>query len=279
MSIGLFEKTFINASAAETVFSYLLPEEVVKVSRVSLNISKKVNAYCRKRIREYGEGFFIPDFLVSTSSPKKTIFELTVFFKKKFINYLDLGISVPLRIQNIVEKEGLPTFVQASECIAFFKARDTLVVWLCITEVVEAEITKDEIMEIENKIHLSYKSCDAVVAEAKKFKDWAIANRSRLQNIKTLDLSDYEITSVPEEVSELTQLENLDLSNNQLVKFPKSVLQLPNLKSVNLRNNKITKFPKELDDSYELDKFDLSENPLTKTEEYRVFKMLSALKV
>lgn len=63
-----------------------------------------------------------------------------------------------------------------------------------------------------------------------------------LQNLRSLDASDNQMTGVPAEVGQLNKLEMLDLSNNQLTGLPHELGNLQNLKIFNLAGNQISQF-------------------------------------
>src|SRR5918992_1169051 len=68
--------------------------------------------------------------------------------------------------------------------------------------------------------------------------------RAREFQTAWLDLSDCDLTEIPEEVFELTGLETLDLAHNQLKSIPDRLWDnLPNLRHVTLIHNPIENLP------------------------------------
>ena len=67
--------------------------------------------------------------------------------------------------------------------------------------------------------------------------------KEKLPNIKRLDLSNNNFTSLPDSIGDFIQLEELDASNNQLEKLPKSIGDLSALKKLNLANNSLKRLP------------------------------------
>ena len=79
-----------------------------------------------------------------------------------------------------------------------------------------------------------------------------------------LDLSNQNLTKVPENIFNQTNLEELNLSNNQLTGAIQSQIgQLKNLKVLNASNNQMTGVPAEVGQLTNLQTLDLSNNQLT----------------
>ncbi|MDD2758552.1 MAG: leucine-rich repeat domain-containing protein [Patescibacteria group bacterium] len=82
-------------------------------------------------------------------------------------------------------------------------------------------------------------------------------------NVK-LDLSNQQLTKVPEYIFNMTSLEELDLSNNLLTGAIQSQIgQLKKLKVLNASNNMMTGVPAEVGQLQNLQVLDLSNNQLT----------------
>ena len=77
-----------------------------------------------------------------------------------------------------------------------------------------------------------------------------------------LGLSKRELTSVPPEITKLTNLTSLDLSNNQLTSLPPEIAKLTNLTSLNLRKNQLTSLPPEITKLTKLTYLGLTTNKL-----------------
>ena len=83
-------------------------------------------------------------------------------------------------------------------------------------------------------------------------------------NAIKLDLSNKDLTKVPDYVFSMKQLEELNLSNNQLTgAIPSQIGQLKNLKVLNLSHNLMTGLPAELGQLSQLTELDVSYNELT----------------
>jgi len=80
----------------------------------------------------------------------------------------------------------------------------------------------------------------------------------------TLDLSNQNLTKVPDYVFNMTNLEELNVSNNQLTGAIQSQIgQLKKLKVLNASNNQMTGVPAEVGQLLNLQILDLSNNQLT----------------
>jgi internalin A len=66
---------------------------------------------------------------------------------------------------------------------------------------------------------------------------------ARLANLQNLKLSNNQIRALPDSIAQLANLQYLDLSNNQISAIPDSIAQLANLQALNLWNNQISAIP------------------------------------
>jgi len=79
-----------------------------------------------------------------------------------------------------------------------------------------------------------------------------------------LNLSNQQLTKVPESVYNQTNLEELNVSNNQLTgALASQIGQLKNLRILNMSNNQLTGVPAEVGQLQNLQILDLSNNQLT----------------
>ena len=86
---------------------------------------------------------------------------------------------------------------------------------------------------------------------------------SKLTNLQTLSLSNNQLTSLPEEISKLTNLQELSLSNNQLKSVPEEISKLTNLWELHLSSNQLTSLPDSIGNLKQLGRLNISENKLT----------------
>jgi internalin A len=86
---------------------------------------------------------------------------------------------------------------------------------------------------------------------------------TQLTNLQTLRLSVNRLTSLPPEITQLTNLQTLDLSINQLTSLPPEITQLTNLQTLRLSVNRLTSLPPEITQLTNLQTLDLRRNQLT----------------
>jgi len=80
-----------------------------------------------------------------------------------------------------------------------------------------------------------------------------------------LDLSGQDISSLPAEISELTQLQHLDLGRNELITLPPEIGQLTNLTKMWLGWNQLTTLPAEIERLSKLESLWVRRKPLDAT--------------
>ena len=86
---------------------------------------------------------------------------------------------------------------------------------------------------------------------------------SQLTQLQTLDLIGIGLTALPPEVGQLTSLQTLNLKYNDLSSLPPELSQLAQLQTLYLNLNQLTTIPPELGQLPRLQTLDLSLNPLT----------------
>ena len=84
-----------------------------------------------------------------------------------------------------------------------------------------------------------------------------------LKYLDTLKLDGNQLTSLPESIGNLTNLKELDLYGNQLTSLPESIGNLENLDYLSLSNNQFTSLPESIGNLKNLDTLDLTNNQLT----------------
>ena len=84
-----------------------------------------------------------------------------------------------------------------------------------------------------------------------------------LTSLVTLDLSDNQLTGLPDALLQLDHLTDLNLSGNQLGTIPPEIGGLTSLVILDLSDNRLTGLPSELRQLRQLDSLDLSSNQLT----------------
>jgi internalin A len=87
--------------------------------------------------------------------------------------------------------------------------------------------------------------------------------QARSEGATTLDLSEMNLTEVPEAIASLTQLRELYLTNNQLTSVPQTIASLTQLRKLSVTNNQLTSVPQMIASLAQLRELDLSYNQLT----------------
>ncbi|WP_001011267.1 leucine-rich repeat domain-containing protein, partial [Leptospira interrogans] len=65
-------------------------------------------------------------------------------------------------------------------------------------------------------------------------------------NVRVLDLSGQNFTTLPKEIEQLKNLQELDLRDNQLATFPAVIVELQKLESLDLSENRLVMLPNEI---------------------------------
>ena len=84
-----------------------------------------------------------------------------------------------------------------------------------------------------------------------------------LTALKVLNLSNNQLTTLPEQIRNLTALTVLNLARNQLTTLPEQIGNLTALKSLDLSQNQLTTLPEKIGKLTALNFLDLSQNQLT----------------
>lgn len=95
-----------------------------------------------------------------------------------------------------------------------------------------------------------------------KYEVEILIEKALKQKWKKLNLSGQQITTIPNEITELTYLQQLDLSSNNIKNVPNGISKLKNLQILNLSNNQIFAFPKEIAALHNLQILDLGNNKI-----------------
>src|ERR1035437_799883 len=82
-------------------------------------------------------------------------------------------------------------------------------------------------------------------------------------NVRELDLSGWNLTTIPDSIAQLTQLQQLYLKNSRITDIPDSLGELAQLRGLNLSDNQITAIPSFLVELGDLQSLRLSGNRIT----------------
>lgn len=99
-----------------------------------------------------------------------------------------------------------------------------------------------------------------------------------LTQLRTLNLSNNQLTELPEWLGELKHLRSLNLFNNQLTTLPKTLSNLAQLEELNIAGNRLSDLPETLFRLSQLQNLNISSNRLTElTPGFEKLKCLRAL--
>lgn len=87
-----------------------------------------------------------------------------------------------------------------------------------------------------------------------------------------LDLSNLKISTLPEEIAQLTNLTTVNLSKNDFRNFPEILLDNTKIQSIDLSNNKLTNVPSQLATKTNLLYLNVSNNLITETTKQKLIK-------
>ena len=90
-----------------------------------------------------------------------------------------------------------------------------------------------------------------------------IIEDAKVNGLTELNLSNYQLTSLPSEIGKLTKLTTLNISSNELTSLPSEIGKLTKLTTLNISRNQLTSLPSEIRNLTNLNKLDLFENQLT----------------
>jgi internalin A len=95
---------------------------------------------------------------------------------------------------------------------------------------------------------------------------WIVSDRidqARRERAFRLDLSEQNLTALPEAIGRLARLQGLSLSGNQLTALPEAIGQLARLQELDLSGNQLTAVPEAIGQLAQLKRLNLAGNQLT----------------
>ena len=117
-----------------------------------------------------------------------------------------------------------------------------------------------KLVEVESNHSISWRSLTIYVKPPRGF--WVRVS-GQLTQLQSLDLSDNQLTAVPDAICQLTQLQTLNLSDNQLTAVPDTIGQLTQLQHLNIYKNKLTIIPETIGQLTQLWEIGLGGNQLS----------------
>lgn len=146
-------------------------------------------------------------------------------------------------ITKLVNIHG-PTIEDLSEIQKLLIARDTLLVWECLALCANNQIAGANLVRpgLEN-----LGTANEILDKAAKFSGWFFENRDTLVLLTNLNLNQCQLTSLPNELWNLSNVETLWLAGNQLSELPNELIRkLKNLIELGCSYNKFNLLPMEI---------------------------------
>ena len=135
-------------------------------------------------------------------------------------------------------------------------------------------MTDQEIFELLTKIDDGYKPTEQEEKDLsciKEIKWWGKEkipeNIGNLTSLKSLDLSNTQISALPESIGNLTSLQSLYLSNTQISALPESIENLTSLQSLYLSFTQISELPESIGNLTSLQSLDLESTQISELPE------------
>ncbi len=214
----------------------------------SLSYAKKwqlIKSQLRAEIKSFGLDLRIesPESIIDfvENARKDLIGNAQIHFADQLLNYLKDSApqeDVIIKINSIKDRDIRP--LKKAEEID-----QAITKWLN---------TKDENGNFVNPLKTSYINLNLINQGLKSI----IPCISQFKNLRSLNLDDNQLTSLPESLANLTKLTNISINNNLITHLP-NFTQLVFLKA---SNNQITELPESFKDSRDLEHLDLSYNLL-----------------
>lgn len=189
-------------------------------------------------------------------------------------------VKMPPKIELFLRQPAIPQIVYLQEWLI---AKDTLIVW---EKLAKPDVEEGPEIELEGPGTEILTDSDVDIKKAKEFSAWFAQNRDVLMQIGTLDLIGQQLTSLPEQLGQLTGLielilcsnqlsslptwigqltliQILEVQNNQLKCLPTWIGQLTDLMHLSVSNNQLSSLPTSVQQLIHLDLLDVSDNQLT----------------
>ncbi len=168
-----------------------------------------------------------------------------------------LNLEGPGAIDNLTTQETIAKAIVYREWhtqnATLLNARDNLIVWRQLAA--SANLPGPNLAELNTK--------EDIITKSSEFDAWFNANHNELIQLIVLNLANKKLTSIPEQIGQLSQLEKLDLGGNKLTSIPEQIGQLSKLEKLDLVCNNLTSIPEQIGQLSQLEKLNLGFNQLT----------------
>lgn len=187
----------------------------------------------------------------------------------KFVRKGDLAIVTKKKVQSLEElpstgSPGLCSMPGVTHDITIppnnmIIIRDTLEVLKKIAKEFEEEMPD---VDFQRPVMSKIVSADFLEV-SKRFDEWLDQSKKAVESLKSLDLSDLGLKSLPKSLNKLTALTYLDLRKNSFETVSPNIATMISLTNLDLSKNKIKNLPSWIGNLKNLDILNLSYNELT----------------
>lgn len=146
---------------------------------------------------------------------------------------------------------GIPSFEEFSILNNFLVARDTLVVWSELARLIN-----------ESTPQLIFKRSNELLKKAEEFNPWFTLHQNELTQLKSFELNDNYLSTLPVEIEKLVKIKYLNLCNNSFSTLPVKIEKMTKLRHLDLYKNSLSTLSSEIGNLTELEHLSLDNNRL-----------------
>jgi hypothetical protein len=232
---GLFVKILSqNNSQTKMLFQKNYKNELKKIIKKNINFQKLLNLGANPFINLKNQ--------INYLNKRPCINNLNLM--QSFLHARDL-LNIGLELKQIPNTVGnIDTCSTDSVVENFISTAEKMVEWLNNNKLILSQETE-----------LNFNNCHLITlpAEISQF----------FPNLRVLNLTENRITSVPVEISQLSNLTELSLGCNKITSVPPEIYDLENLETLCLNHNKITSIPVGISQLSNLKYFSIGNNKIT----------------